>query len=319
MINRRKFLISLALLPALMSLNACRDSEPLNVGVHPWIGYESLYLSRDFGWFPKNIQFKDHLNASQSLEGLRRGDLDVACLTLDEMLRARSEGIPLTAILVFDVSAGADVVLAKPEIKTIQLLKGKRIAVENTAVAALMLNKILKISGLTSDELTIIDSPIDSQITLWKNNQIDAAISYNPMANLLARESGNRIFDSRKIPNTILDVLAVRQDISRDKQKAIKALVKGHFMGLSHIQIHRQDAIYRIAKHQQLSADEIKDALSGVILPTLEANRHYLNSENGRLTTIADNVSAVLVEAGLLNKNDSLEKLSDNSYLPIKL
>lgn len=79
--NRRQFLqLSVAALSAL-GLAGCSKSAPLRTGIHPWIGYEPLYLAEEFGWLPDSVRLVKHSAASDSMAGLLAGELDAAALT----------------------------------------------------------------------------------------------------------------------------------------------------------------------------------------------------------------------------------------------
>ncbi|MDR9441043.1 MAG: ABC transporter substrate-binding protein, partial [Halomonas sp.] len=165
------------------------------------------------------------------------GELDGAALTLDEVLKARAEGLPLAVILVFDDSVGADMVLARPQIATLADLSGARIAVERSAVGSLVLHKLLEAAGLTADQLEVVDLPPDRQLAVWRQGDIDAVVTYEPTASQLMREGARRLYDSSQFPDMILDVLAVRHDRLRWRTDALEALVLAHFRGLAHLRI----------------------------------------------------------------------------------
>lgn len=317
--ERRRFLTGLAALSTLPWLTSCKPPRPLAVGIHPWIGYESLYLARDFNWLPNNIELNYGETASDSLEGLISGKLDAACLTLDEMLRARADGLPLTVALVFDISAGADVVLTRPEIHSIHELAGKEIAVEDSAVGALVLNRMLNSAGLNIKDINIINFTTGTQLNLWESNEIDAIVTYEPTASQIQNRGANLLFDSRQMPDIILDVLAIRTDLSRNYHSTLKALVEAHFRGLEHINSNRQDASYRIAAHQGINISEVQKAFSGVLLPSLEANAEYLAEPHKRLLATAKTISRLLTENGFLKKEDSLVDLINSNYLPDRI
>ena len=82
------------------------------------------------GWIsPQLVTVLATNSAPQSLDLLASGKIDGAGLTLDEVLRALERGIDLSIILVCDISAGADVLLARPGINTLSALKGRRIGI----------------------------------------------------------------------------------------------------------------------------------------------------------------------------------------------
>lgn len=236
--HRRDLLIALAALAAApLGLAGCSFGGPLAFGIHPWPGYEPLYLARAFGWLSDAVALHEDHNIGGSLAGLRRGELDGAALTLDEVLKARAEGLPLTVVAVCDDSVGADMVLARPGIATPRALAGGRIAVEQTAVGNLMLSQFLAAAGLRRDELRVVDLAPNVQLAAWRAGKIEAAITYEPTASRLLREGAVRLFDSSRFPDVILDVLAVRQDRLRWRTGAVSALVAGHFRGLDHLRV----------------------------------------------------------------------------------
>jgi NitT/TauT family transport system substrate-binding protein len=232
------------------------------------------------------------------------------------MLAIRATNVPLTAVLVFDVSAGGDMLLARPSIKNLADLAGKRLGMEKNAVGALVLGKVLELTGLPTSAITLVDLPVDRQLAAWNNNAIDAVISYEPTATMLLRNGAKRLFDSREMPDTIFDVLAVRTDQTAHWRAELKGLVAAHFRGLKHIQQNRQDAIYRIAAYQKISPEEVQQALAGVMLPSLASNREYLAAKNGRLAIAAKHTSNLMVQHGLLKQPDDLVGLSSSDWLP---
>lgn len=89
-------------------LPGCGQSAPLKVAAHVWPGYELMFLAKEQGWLdPERVELVSTPFASSSLEALISGQVDAAAVTLDEVLSARDRGLPLTVVLVFNVSAGS--------------------------------------------------------------------------------------------------------------------------------------------------------------------------------------------------------------------
>ncbi|MDP5291895.1 ABC transporter substrate-binding protein [Oceanimonas sp. CHS3-5] len=310
--ERRRFLTGLASLAALPLLGC--GVSPLRVGIHAWIGYETLYLARNLNWLPDSVKLVSGANATDSLKGLRNGELDAACLTLDEVLLARSQGIPLTIATVFNVSAGADMLVARTGIQQLDQLAGKRLGVESTALGALMLNRILHSAGLPRSAVRLVELAPDEQLAAWQQERVDAVITYEPTAGRLLAQGGTRLFDSRSLPDTIFDVLALRTDASGTGSLA--ALVNNHFRALEHIRTNRQDALYRIAGRQNVSLPQVEQALAGVVMPNLTANRRYLDEQDSRLAQAAHQLHDIMLDHGLLLRPDRLQHLFSPRWLP---
>jgi len=288
----------------------------MKVAINPWIGFETLRLAKGFHYLPESVMLFETRTLAESSMLIKTGKVDAACLTLDEVLQVRATGVPLTVALVFDVSEGGDVVIAMPGVRTAADLAGKRIGVESGPLGVLMLRALLRSAHLPRSKITVVDVPADQQLQAWRAGHIDAAITYEPVATLLQREGGVRLFDSRQLPDTIFDVLAVRTDHIGPHRESLQALASGHFKGLRHINHHREDAIYRMATTLGISYTEVRQALTGVRLPSLQANREYLGTSGGQLQTAAASLSSLMVQEGLLTRPDDLADLNRSTWLP---
>ncbi|WP_440940996.1 ABC transporter substrate-binding protein [Immundisolibacter sp.] len=296
-------------------LGGCAPQTHLTVAVHPWIGYESLCLAQDLGWLPREVRLRHGHTALDSLAALKAGQVDAATLTLDEVLQARSAGVPLSVVLVMDSSAGGDVLMVRQGITTLAALSGKRIGYEHTAVGELVLSEVLAQAGLSPDAIEHVHLPIAEQVAAWRAGAVDAIVTYEPVASRLRAEGAQPLFDSRQMPDTIFDVLAVRRDRLAERHRALHLLTQTHFRVLEYLQSNREDAVYRIAEHQGVTAADVRRALSGVILPNLAGN-HYALRSGSRFEQAAERLERLMVQRELLPTPDDLKHLFVDDYLP---
>ncbi len=143
---------------ALLALAACGEPvvPPLTVGMNPWVGYDPLVLARDRGLTDaEQLRVVELASASETLRHLRNGLLDAAMLTLDETLRLAESGVAVRIVAVLDESTGGDAVLAAPRITSPAQLKGEFVAVEDSAVGALLLQRMLTKAGLTRADVRV--------------------------------------------------------------------------------------------------------------------------------------------------------------------
>ena len=305
----------LFLLIAALGLAGCADRRTLTVAVHPWIGYESLCLAQDMGWLPQDVTLQHGRTAADALAALQAGSVDAAGLTLDEVLQARGAGVPLSVVLVLDSSAGGDMLMARPGITGLTDLKGKRVGYEPTAVGALVLSEALAQAGLADDAIDHVELPITEQVAAWQAGDVDAVVTYEPTASLLRARGARPLFDSRQMPDTIFDVLAVRRDRLEGRESALRKLAKIHFQVLDYLRSNREDAVYRIAAHQHMTAIDVRRALAGVILPNLAGNRYALR-DGSRFEQAARRLERLMVQRRLLATPDDLHHLFAADYLP---
>jgi NitT/TauT family transport system substrate-binding protein len=310
-----RLLPGLALLPALAG---CGPPPALRIASHVWPGYELLFLARAEGWLDASrVALLETASATESMRALAEERADGAALTLDEVLRLRAGGVPLSVVLVFDISAGADVLLARPGIERLAALRGRRIGVERGAVGALILGQALREAGLSAGEVMPVALSIDRHEAVWREGDLDALITYEPVAGRLLDAGARRLFDSRSLPDTIVDVLAIRTAVlDGGSGEAVRHLIAAHLRGLAHLASHPQDAAFRMAPRLQLPPDRVLATFRGLVLPDRDNNRRLLAGPAPALLASARRLSALMVALGLLPREDALAGLLRAAFLP---
>lgn len=248
-------------------------------------------------------------------KALLNGDAQGGTLTLDELLRLRSEGLDAVAVLVFDVSAGADKVLARRPLEALAQVRGLRIGVETGGVGALMLQGLLSAAGLRAADVTVVDCPASEHTRCWDERRVDVLITYDPIASGLEQQGARVVTDSRHMPDTIFDVLVATRRSVTTHSAAWEGLVQAHFRALHHLRTNPQDAVYRIATHQQSTPADVLASLRGVELPDLRTNIGFLQGESPRLQRVASQLSQLMLRQGLLNRNAPTEALCEPRFL----
>ena len=316
--GRRAFLAAATL--GIGGLFGCLPArEPLlRVASHVWPGYETLFLGRRLGWLDDGaVRLVELLSASDSLQALYAGGVEGAALTLDEVLTARAEGLDLRVVLVFDLSAGADALLARPDVaRQLADLAGKRVGVEHTAVGALMLAAALRHASLPPAAVKVVPLTADAHREAYLSGRVDALVTYEPTAGLLEAEGALRLFDSRAIPGRVVDVLALTPRALADSRGAARNLVAAHFRALDYLRDHTEDALRLMAPRLGLSPAGMGDALRGLELPDLAENRRWLRGAPAALETAAAELAALMWREKLLPREIGVADLADASLLP---
>jgi len=266
-LNLLSYLYWIFFLLLIISLSACEPTpeSPLRIGTNTWPGYEPLYLARSLGYYNNSpIHLVEMNSASEVIHSLRSGTLEGAALTLDEALTIQADDFDLKIILVMDFSNGGDVLMVKPNIDTLAMLKGKRIAVEYTAVGAILLDAALASANLTVSDVEIIACSFDSHFNCYKSN--DAVITFEPVKTQLMQEGAKQLFDSSKIPGRIVDVLVVHKETTKNHTNALKNLLTGYFKARQYLSQQPHDAARLMAPRQQITASEVLVSYEGLKL-----------------------------------------------------
>ena len=300
---------------SLLLLSCSNSNEKLTIASHVWPGYEFMFLARNLGHLDsKLVSLKETNSASETILLLKQGKIDGGALTFDEVIRARNEGIELVVVLVFDVSAGADVVVAKPEITQLEQLLGKTIVLEVGSVGSIMLDQLLKKANLAQDQVKLMTATIDQHLDYWKQGLADAVISYEPVSGKIMDLGGKTIFSSQQAPNLIVDVLAIKK-ASLYKTDAIKHLIESHFLGQSHYNSHHQDALYRMAPRLDLPALEVDSVFKGILLPDYQNNLRLLSGKNPELLKSEMQLREILQMQNPTQADPVSDRIIDDSFL----
>ncbi|MBK1645431.1 hypothetical protein CKO25_12405 [Thiocapsa imhoffii] len=318
--KRRRILIGLGALPLLTGTISCDLQPTLTIASHIWPGYEFLFLARARGWLPERVELRETASATDSLDRLVAGEVMGAGLTLDEVLSARAQGVPLTIVLVFNISAGADMLIAQPDIASLADLRGRRVGVETTAVGALMLSKLMATAGLREHEIEVVHLVVDPRTNPFTDGALAdgplaAVITYHPQATRLLAQGYRRLFDSRSIPEAIYDVLAVRTDLPRPLRTPLRELIAAHFRALAFKHRNPQTAAFSMAERLGVTGQQAAEIFSDLTLPGLDSNRALLGPD-GRVHSVAERIGAFMIASGLLDHPDPLLDLTSAAFLP---
>jgi len=310
----------LPLLPLLPLISGCVKPPPLKISGHKWPGYEILFMARDLGWFAEeNVTFIDAPNASFSIEALRAGQVQGAMLTLDEAVLLCSEGLDLKIILLFDISIGANMVLLHPRISEVEQLRGKTVGYENTASGELMLHEFLQHYQLKKTDLNIVELTLDKHEQAWRNQELDALITVEPVANKIVKAGAKIVFGSRQIPDMIFDVLVVTQQAINQYQDTLEQMLRVYFRALRHFRTNPMDASHRIAKRLDMRAQDIVQLYYGLLLPDALANYAYLSEQDARLLNATKKLVSFMQDMGVIDDDFQIEAKFTNQFIPREL
>lgn len=315
----KNFTVSLFLGTLLVStLVGCiqKPPDPLRVGFIVWPGYESLYLARDLGYYKDTpIRLVDYPSNSEVIRAFRNQNLQAAALTLYEALLVAETEPSVRVVLILDSSNGADAIIAKPEIKTLQAIKGKRVGVESGALGAFILTRALEEVDLMPKDVQIVSLGLSEHEQAFKRKKVDAVVTSEPTGSKLLASGANLLFDSSQIPGEILDVLVVREELLNKQPSAVQDLLDGYFSALNYLKENPQDAARRIAPREGVTPNQFLKSLEGLVIHDLQENKEILSKTNTLSNEKVKKVSQFMVENKLLDKQIDPTSLFENSFV----
>ncbi len=281
-----------------------RKTEPVfRVGTNIWPGYELLYLAEKLGYYEgSKIKLVQLPSASEVIRAFRNNTLECAALTMDEALLLKEHGHDIRVFLVTNISNGADVIIARQDIKEFRELKGKKVGVEASALGGLFIARALELNQMSVDDIEIVPLEVFEHEKGFKDGIVDAAVTFEPVRTGLLKEGARVVFDSTQIPNEIIDILIVRvSDISKPP-KALEILVDGWFKAYGYFKANPGEASELMAPRIGLKPDEFLKAVNGLIIPDIDYNIDLLSGNNPSFNKALSELPAFMVSKKLLKE-----------------
>jgi len=288
---------------------------PLKVGTNIWIGYEPLYLAAELGYYSKDqIELVEFSNATQVLQAYKNKLIDVAALTLDEVLMIQNLPDPPQVFLIVDFSNGADSIVAKPEFTNLAEVQDKRIGVENTAMGGFFLTRAFQASNLSMDNLTIVPLSFGEHQKAYEQNQVDALVTFDPTKSQLIKKGAVEIFNSSQIPGEIVDTLVASHQTAQNRKEQINQLVRGWDKALVYLKENPNRATEIIAKRLQASPEVVKQSYLGITLVNSSENLLMMQDPNSSIQKTLKSLPIFLTEKKLLHHPIDHSKVLNPSF-----
>jgi NitT/TauT family transport system substrate-binding protein len=189
------------------------SAAALKIGYSDWPGWVAWQVAIDKGWFKEEgveVEF-EWFDYVPSMDAFSAGKIDGVGMTNGDALVVGATGGKSVIILINDYSNGNDMVIAKPGIKSIPDLKGKKVGLEVGFVSHLLLLNALEKAGMKEADVTLVNTKTNETPQVLASGDVDAVTTWQPSsAQALKLVPGSTaIYTSKDEPGLIYDVLAV--------------------------------------------------------------------------------------------------------------
>lgn len=243
--------------------------NPFTLGVSPMSGWYAWYGIEGTGIFEKNgvyvnIQFFPVY--SDSLTAFYSGQVDGICIAASDTVAPLNEGVDFKVVLVNDNSYGADGLVVKEGISSIQDLKGKTVATEVGTLEHMFFLKILEQNQMKIDDVNFVNMTINDAGPAFIAGSIDGAVLWEPTLSTAVEAGGKLLYSTKEEPGLIPDTLAVRQDVLDTSSEEVQKIVDSWFDGVEKLKEKDKDFIDAICKGAELEQDDYMVMLDGVTI-----------------------------------------------------
>lgn len=291
--------------------------EKVNIAFQKWVGYGPFYLAQEKGFLKDEgieLVFIDEKLDSARRDAFKQGMLDCEAGTIDLLVSKRAQDTPIVAVLEIDHSAGSDGIVATKDIKKVEDLAGKKVAFARDDVGETFLSYLFYKKGLPFDDVIIVSKRPEDVAQAFLNREADAAVTWEPhLSEAAQRPDSHILVTSKDEPEIIIDVLNVREDFVKNNPEAVKKLMRGWFKAVKYYKEHPVEASGIIAKHYDITPEEYRKAVEGLIWDNYE---HQITEDEEEEWVNAFNfISEIKLANGRISKKPEVQKAINRTLL----
>jgi len=321
-------------------LKSGRLKRPLIVAINTWAGHapgivangglnagaNSLYKKK-YGLDVKFVLLED---PSAKFAAFRNGDVDMMWDTVDSWAREASmlaeSDQKAFAFLMQDWSRGGDGIVSLKTIKSVEDLKGKRIATTQFTPSHFLLLYLLNQSGLSPDDKNAIEKKIvftqdaPAAAAMFKAKEVDAAVTWEPDLSgaVTARENEAHVLVSTTAAsNLIADVLVARQQVIDEAPETLQDFVHGWFEGIESMKSDPTNAHALVGRALKLDEETVSGMLSGMKLTPFADNAQFfgLTGQPSHFEAVFNTAFVIWRKKGIVSKAVDAKDYVDTRFV----
>ncbi|MCB5189410.1 ABC transporter substrate-binding protein [Methylobacillus arboreus] len=275
------------MMTAALCYAAAAEAAPLRIGYSDWPGWVAWQVAIEKGWFKEagvDVKF-DWFDYSASMNAFTAGKIDAVTVTNGDALVTAASGAKNVMIIVTDYSNGNDMIVAKPGIKTLAQLKGKKVGLETGFVIHLLLLNGLEKAGLKESDITIVNTLTNETPQALASGDLAAIGAWQPNSGeAMKRVPGAKpIYTSADEPGLIYDVLTVNPASLSSRRADWEKVVKVWDKVVSYINDPKTqpDAVKIMAARVGIKPEAYLPLLKGTRLLSLEEGKAVMVKGDG--------------------------------------
>ncbi|HJZ82103.1 MAG TPA: phosphate ABC transporter substrate-binding/OmpA family protein [Pyrinomonadaceae bacterium] len=322
------------------SIGTGKLSRPLVVGINTWAGHSPGIVfnngmdpnpgsnyKKKYGLDVKFVLLED---PASKLAAFRSGQIDIMWNTVDNWAREASilaeQNQNAKSIIMQDWSRGGDGIAALATIKSIEDLKGHKIACTQFTPSHFLLLYLLSQSGLSPEDRASVEKNIifttdaPAAAAAFKAKQVDAAVTWEPDLSGAVTARGAEahvLVSTQAATNIIADTLCARQDLIDQAPETVRDFVRGWLDGIEQIKNDPNSSYEIVAKALKLDTDTVSGMLSGLKLTPFADNAQFygLTGSKAHYETLFDTAFVIWRKKGLVTKSVDAKGWADTRFL----
>lgn len=281
MLNKPRlfFAVALSALVALFAAtNIARAQEVPKIVRMSWFNNATpMVLGKADGTLDKRlgteVRWDQLASGGAVLTALAARELDIGMIGGPPTTAGLSRGLPVEIIAFEGVIGKSERLIARPEIRTMKDLEGKRVAYTPGTSTHYALNAAFKAYNVDVSRVKLISLGAADMVAAWKRGDIDAGYVWSPFTFQMEADKGNELLTTKNLQEHgyfVWNNYLVRKEFAERYPSTVVAFLKAYN---DYVKAYRADpaGISRIiATHIGQDVKLVQDTLAGREFYTLE-------------------------------------------------
>lgn len=312
-------------------------SDKFVMGLDSWIGGTPVLiaLNREYNKdYSLNLDIKYVTNDRDRITALRNGSIHATEMTLPAFLKFQQE-FPDSGVIIgiTDFSRGADGIIARAGIKTLNDMEDKTVSFVSDGIGKFILNKFLRLTGLRYQDIKPVERKEMSEVIGdLKSGEADLVVSWSPDMNLAVKEinagkpgSVKMLITTKEAPDLVPTVLVVNKNVAVKYPDKVEAFLKTWYVSAKYI-IEKPDKSYdKLASlmsdnegiYGAIGSGDVKESFANIRLMSLNDNFSYfgLSGKENRMDSIISDTIKTWQKFGDMPEGSAPGNILSNLYL----
>jgi NitT/TauT family transport system substrate-binding protein len=294
----------------------------VGVAINTWPGLGPYFVAHSKGFDKEEgveIDTKIIEDTTARNSALASGEVDLVGITLDNVIIAQSNGLPMVVVGESDFSSGGDGIIAKKTITKVGELKGKRVACPEGLPSHFFLLYLLKKEGLSGRDITLVPADDGGQAAaLFTGQKVDAAVTWDPwISKAESLTDGHVVITTKQTPRLILGIVAANKNFLAERADRMTKAQRAWFKAVEFCKANPAEANAIMAKEYNVPPEEFGRMLAGAALADLAETKKTFGTTSapGPAYQLAKDASQLWLDAGVIKKPVSPETAIDRTVI----
>lgn len=267
------------------------------------------------------IKWVEFASGADVLNYFAANEIDIARFGSSPAVAGITRGLPIEIIGLEGLISTAERLIAKPEIKSVKDLVGKRVAFPPNSTAQYALEQALALEHVDKSKIKLLPLKPAEIVSAWTRGDIDAAYVWGPFTQQIEKQGGKEIYATSKLNDKgilVYNNFVVRKEFAEKYPDLVVKFLKEYQVQVDEYQKDPKAASEKVAKYLNLPYEQVSATLAGIQYIPLkdQGTEKYLGSKpndtNSGIAKAANDISKFLVGIGELKQSDLPQSYAPN-------